>query len=161
MEIFDLEKTIAAMQLEQMLVSYNRTTDFDNGATGPEFFVEDCVINVGAILFKGHDGVRKYFSDRAEAMKKEKDGVRTARHTYANLQITFPEKDRATLKYLILTYAASGKPPIMDNMTPAVIADATINARRVNGQWKFVELTGSPVFIASTGPAQKAMLGKS
>ena len=159
---FDEETTIAALELEQMLAAYNRETDFNEGRDGPDFFTADCSVNVGAITFRGHEGVRKYFADRAENIRKtEKDGIRTTRHSYANLAITFENKNRATLQYLIVTYASGGKPPIMDAMTPVVIADARLECRRdSDGQWRFVELHGAPVFIATQGPAQKAMIGR-
>jgi hypothetical protein len=71
-----------------MLVDFNREIDFNGGAKASTFFSEDCVAEVGAIAFKGREGAKKYYADRLESFRALKDGIRTTRHTVANLQIT-------------------------------------------------------------------------
>lgn len=162
MRTFSLEDAAIALELEQFLVDYNEEVDFNGGANAPDYFWEDGVTQVGAIEFKGPAGVRKYYADRlAKVQADEPTGMRTTRHTFASLKISIANKDRATLKYLILTYAAGGAPPIMGSTMPVAISDARMECQRsADGKWRIKGLFGGPVYVSNDGLAQKILMGR-
>ena len=55
MRTFSPETAARAIELEQMLVDFNREIDFNGGAKASTFFSEECVAEVGAIAFKGRE----------------------------------------------------------------------------------------------------------
>lgn len=161
MRSFDTVQTTVALELQQMVTDYWREVDFNGGANATDFFSEDIVADFGAIRFAGHDGVRRYYADRLELIRKTQEGgVRTTRHVFQNLQITFESADLATLNFLILTYGGSGLPPVHGATKPVSISDTRFACRRESdGRWRIFEFQGAPIFIGDEEFAKNALTG--
>jgi hypothetical protein len=162
MRKLDLETAVAAIELQQLVVDYWQEIDLNGGRHAAEFFITDCVAEVGLVSFKGHTGVKKYYADRLESIRvQQNDGIRTTRHTFLNLRIVFENNSHATLSFLIMTFAGSGKPPVMDGTAPVAVSDARFECRcEADGQWRIAGFYGAPVFIGGEDFAKKALLGR-
>jgi hypothetical protein len=162
LRMFSPEAAVAAIELQQMVYDFKRDIDLNGGGNATEFFTEDCVVQVAAIAFERHDGVKQYYADRAEMIRtQQRDGVRTTRHGILNIQISFETPDRATLNCLIVTFAGSGKAPIFECTAPVSISDARFECRRDDqGQWRIFGFYGGVVFVGNETFARKAILGR-
>ena len=151
-----------ALELEQMVTDYWREVDFNGGNDATNFFTQDVVADFGAIQFQGHEGVRGFYADRlAKIREQQKDGIRTTRHVYQNLQIVFREKDRADLSFLIITYGGGGHPPVADAAVPVSISDTRFECRLgEDGQWRIFGFYGSPIFLGTEEFARNALIAK-
>lgn len=148
MSRFTAESALAALELEQMLISYWREVDGNRGLKAHEFFTESCTYLVGALNLEGHEGVRKYYRDRSETMRIQNTKPRTSRHTCVNLQLSFETPDIATLGFTLLSYAGFGDLPIMDNTAPVSISDARLQCKRnETGSWQISEYRVTPIFV--------------
>jgi len=146
---FDPETAVAAMELEQIVADYWQEIDDNGGCGAADFFTEDCVVQLGSSSFKGHAGVTKYYADRLEKIRvTQKDGVRTTRHSFSNLRMSFENNNRATLRFLIIGYAAAGSAPVANATVPAGVSDMRFECRRdPEGHWMICEFYGSAVFV--------------
>jgi hypothetical protein len=162
MRRFTPEDAVAALELEQMLTDYWREVDHHDARGATDFFSEDCIAEFGAITFKGHAGVQKYYADRAEAIRAQMaGGVRTTRHVYLGLRISFPETGRATLNFLVITFGGAGHPPLPNATLPVAISDSRFECRRdPDGQWRFFGFYGTPIFVGGEAFAANALLGE-
>lgn len=157
MRTFNSETAVAAIALQQMVVDYWRDVDFNWGHSAAEFYAEDCVAEIGANSYKGHAGIKKYYAEREAGIRaEEQGGVRTTRHGIINLQISFESDKRATLNFVIVTFAGAGKAPVFDCTTPVLVSDARFECRcDADGQWRIFGFHGAAVFI-SNDPFGKA-----
>jgi len=162
MRNFDSQKAITAIELEQMVVDYWREVDANGGANATRFFSEEIVADFGIIKFSGHEGVQKYYADRLEQIRKtQKEGIRTTRHVFHNLQVEIETEDRATLRFLVATYGGEGHHPIFAGTKPVSISDTRFECRRQSdGQWKIFEFFGEPIFIGEEEFARNSLAGK-
>lgn len=162
MRTFSPETAAGAIELEQMLVDFNREIDFNGGVNASAFFSEDCVAEVGAINFKGREGAKKYYADRLESFRThQKDGIRTTRHTVANLQISFENNNRATLHCFLVTFGGEGKPPVLNGTIPVAVSDARFECRRdAHGQWHIFGFYGAPVLLGNDKFAMQALTAR-
>jgi hypothetical protein len=162
MRRFSPETAAAAVEVEQMILDWSREIDFNGGRDAVQYFTEDCVAESGSITFRGHAGVKKYYDDRLAFIRaNQKDGVRTTRHTCLNLHMSFPDKDRATVNFYIITFGGEGKPPVMDGTLPVTITDTRFECRRgADGNWRIAAFFGTPSFVGNEAFAQKALLGR-
>jgi len=161
MRTFSPETAARAIELEQMLVDFNREIDFNGGAKASTFFSEECVAEVGAIAFKGREGAKKYYADRLESFRALKDGIRTTRHTVANLQISFENDNRATLNCFLVTFGGEGKPPVLEGTAPVAVSDARFECiRDTNGQWHISGFYGVPILLGNDKYAVQALTAR-
>jgi hypothetical protein len=162
MRRFTPESAAAVVELEQMILDWCREIDFNGGRKATEYFTEDCVAESGAISFRGHAGVKKYYGDRLDFIRaNQKDGVRTTRHTVLNLHTSVADKDHATVNCYIITFGGEGKPPVMSGTAPITISDTQLDCvRGADGNWRIAKFTASPSFVGSEGFAQNAILGQ-
>ena len=161
MRKFDTESAVSALELQQLVVDWCHDIDTNGGAGASAYFSEDCVGDSGVISFKGHAGLKKYYADRLAVIRATPEGIRTSRHGFSNLRISFENKDRATLNFLIFTFAANGPPPIADATVPVAVSDSRFECRREgDGHWRVFEFVGRPIFLGGDDFAKKALTGK-
>ena len=156
---FDSKSAIAALELQQLVSEYFLELDTTYGMNSHEFYTEDGVIDIGKMSFRGHDQIRKFYESLAELVKtQEAAGIRTTRHVYTNLRITFDGDDRAIVDFIAMNFSRAGTPPLSGATTPSVVSDARLRCRRDgDGQWRIAELSGAPVFIGDD-PVQNKVL---
>jgi hypothetical protein len=158
---FNMDSFIAAVELKQMVTDYCAELDLNNGMNVTDFFTEDAVVKTGAIDYAGHAAMKKFYAERAEKIHALKDGTRTARHGYTNFKVTFPEKDLATVTFLVVYFSGEGKPPLLNATTPSIVADSKFECRRsADGQWRIFRFTGQPVFVGADPFVNKAVVGR-
>lgn len=161
MRKFDMETAIAAIELEQMVADYFATLDSAGGLAALEFFTEDVEVDIGTIRYVGHDGMRAFYEGIKARLASEVSDGRSGRHAFTNFRVTFPERDRATVTVLNITFSAAGKPPIPDATTPSIVTDVRLECRREeDGQWRVFGYYGQPVFIGSDPFLKKSLLGR-
>jgi len=161
MRKFTLENAVAALELQQMVADWCHELDSNGGLDLTGFFTDDAVVAAGRISYTGRAAMQKFYEDRAERVRtQQKDGVRTARHGFTNLQISFDGDDRATLKFLIINFSQEGKPPVLDATTPTVASDCRFECQRdADGQWLITGFYGAPIFVGSDPFLNKIVVG--
>jgi hypothetical protein len=158
MRKFDQDQAIAAIELEQMVSDYFLILDSEGGGGALGFFTEDVVVNIGAINYTGHAAMKKFYEGVAGA--KAAGGDRTVRHGFINFRVVFPEKNRASVTFLNVTWAGPGKPPLTDATMPSIVTDVRMECRReADGQWKVFNYSGSPIFIGNDPQMKKMVVG--
>jgi hypothetical protein len=157
MRKFDQETAIAAVELQQMVTDYLAILDGPGGGAGLDFFTEDVEVKLGTtISYTGRTEMKKFFEGVAERLRAEKDG-RTSRHGYVNFKVTFPEKNRATVTVISVSFAGSGKPPLLNATTPSAVTDVRWECRReADGQWRIFGYYSQPIFVGNNPPLLSA-----
>jgi hypothetical protein len=160
MRKFTMEQALDAIELEQMVVDYFQTLDLEGGGAGLHFFTEDVVVDIGAIKYTGHEGMKKFYAGVAERVKATGE-ARTGRHGYTNFKVVFPEKNRATVTVLNVTWSGAGTPPLMNASVPSIVTEVRWEARKeADGQWKWFGYYGKPLFVGNDPFLQKSVVGK-
>jgi ketosteroid isomerase-like protein len=159
MRKFDQHQAIAVIELEQMVSDYFVVLDSEGGGAALGFFTEDVVVDIGVISYTGHAGMKKFYEGIAAS--KAAVGARTGRHGFINFRVIFPEKNRANVTFLNVTWTASGKPPLADATLPSIITDVRMQCRlEADGQWKVFHYSGSPIFVGNDSEMKKIVVGK-
>jgi SnoaL-like domain len=159
MRKFTQEEAIAAVELQQMVTDYFKVLDEEGGGAALHFFTPDVDVNIGVIKYSGHEGMKNFYAAGAERLKAS--GLsRTGRHAFTNFRVVFPEKNRATVTVLNVTWAGPGKPPLVDATLPSIVTDVRLECRReANGQWLAFGYYGSPIFIGNDPVIKKNVAG--
>ena len=84
MRNFTAETAIAAVELEQMVVDYFDTLDTKGGGSALHFFTEDCDVDLGAIKYTGHAGMKQFYGNLHERVGS---APRTVRHGFINFKV--------------------------------------------------------------------------
>ncbi len=160
MRKFTQEQAIAAIELEQMVVDYFEILDKEGGGAALHFFTPDVVVKIGAIDYKGHEGMAAFYKAGAERVKASGQ-TRTGRHGYTNFKVVFPEKDRATVTVMNVTWSGAGSPPLMNASVPSIVTDVKWELKRdASGDWKVYGYYGWPMFVGNDPVLQKNVVGK-
>lgn len=158
MRKFDQDQAIAAIELQQMVSDYFLILDSEGGGAALGFFTEDVVVNIGAINYTGHSGMKKFYEGVARAGTA--GGVRTVRHGFISFRVVFPEKNHASVSFLNVSWAGPGKPPLMNATLPSIVTDVRMECRReADGQWKVFNYSGSPIFVGNDPQMKKLVVG--
>jgi hypothetical protein len=161
MRTFTSETALAAVELEQLVADWCRDLDANGGLGAFRFFTEDCVVDCGAIAYNGHAGMKKFYLDRAERVRTtEKDGARSARHSYASLRVMIAGVDRATVTFAIINFSGSGHAPLFNATTPAIVSDVRLECRRAkDGAWLIAGFYGWPIFVGADPFVNRMVVG--
>lgn len=138
------------VSLEQTL--YHYCNELDSGAAHiQDYFTDDCIFVVGETTRKGRAGVRRYYDEDAEAVKRLcKDGIKTVRHAMLNPRIQIQDDGSALVDLIFLNFSAGGKGPFPDAASPTVVADTHMTCRRdAGGRWLIHEFLGTPLFFGN------------
>ncbi len=159
MRKFDQHQAIAVIELEQMVSDYFVVLDAEGGGAALDLFTEDVVVDIGVISYTGQAGMKKFYEGIAAS--KSAVGVKTGRHGFVNLRVIFPEKNRADVTFLNVTWTASGTPPLADATLPSIITDIRMQCRlEADGQWKVFHYSGSPIFVGNDPEMKRIVVGK-
>lgn len=160
MRKFSQEQAIDAVELEQMVVDYFELLDLRGGAAAVDFFTPDVDVDLGAIKYTGHEGMKKFYAGRNESLAATGNAARTVRHGYTNFKVIFPEKNRATVTVLNVTWSGAGLPPLLNASVPSIVTEVRWECRKeADGQWKIYGYYGKPLFIGNDPFLNKAVVG--
>jgi hypothetical protein len=148
---FNSENVIDALELQQLVTDWSEELDANLGLNVTRFFTDDCIVEAGAISYRGHEAMKAFYRETAERGQAAHGGLgRTTRHAYANLGIAFQANDRAKVTFLSITFSGPGRPPSFDSATPVIVTDVRFECvRDANRDWRVAEFYGTPVFIGS------------
>lgn len=151
MRKFDMEKLIAAYELEQMLYDFAHHLDQEGAADVGQFYAEDGAFRTGGINVEGRAAVQKFYDTRNENVKKyQREGQRTGRHIFTNVRVVFDETDdnKATIYFTNMNFAGEGPAPVQGLGSPSAIADGVMRcARQSDGHWLFTEFAPKQALI--------------
>ena len=100
----------------------------------------------GARRSQGRDQIGAFLRARSAA------GVRTSRHLYSGLRISFHDDARASGTSVCMSFARNQAPPI-DHATPFLVADFEDGYERIDGEWLIASRNIRPIFRDPDGAA--------
>lgn len=131
--------------LTALEVDYWHEVDLHHGRAGHHFYVPDGLFVIGETRMQGHDAVRGFYAWR------QARGARTARHVVTNFRIDRAGEDEATLRCILLLYAADGE-PVLPSLPAIMIADVTSDCVRQDGRWLYRSHVLTPIFMGGAAP---------
>jgi hypothetical protein len=151
MRKYDAESLAIATVLQQLLIDFGREADFNDAHNITNFYAEDGILVAGDGSFRGRAAIRQFYAVRNERVRREqKDGMRTVRHTFTNVQVLIEDPSHATLNFGSPNYSGAGIPPVTGLVGPTMFSDCQMKFRRhANGQWLITLFRGTPIFIGS------------
>jgi SnoaL-like domain len=158
---FDQESALAAVELAQMVADYCHALDRNEGADAVIFFTEDCIVEAGAISYRGHAAMKKFYAEVAQhAQTQQNETVWTSRHGFINFRISALEETRATVNFIFVHFSGSGKPPLAGT-TPSIVSDARFDCRRApGGTWLIAEFHATPIFMGDDPLVRNFVAGR-
>jgi SnoaL-like domain len=136
-------------ELTALVVDYWFDVDFNWGRGAAAFYVDDGLFAIGGSRMQGRDAIRDFYAWR------EGRGERTARHVVTNFRLDACSDNDATLRCILLLYAADGA-PVLPSLPPILIADAVAQCvRGDDGRFRFRSHVLSPVFMGGAPPTIK------
>jgi hypothetical protein len=145
------ERTDAAtlQELTALIVDYWYDVDFNWGRGASALYVDDGLFAIGESRMQGRDAIREFYAWR------EGRGERTARHVVTNFRLDACSDDTATLRCILLLYAADGA-PVLPSLPAILIADEVADCvRGPDGKFRFRSHVLAPVFMGGTPPTIK------
>jgi hypothetical protein len=136
-------------ELTALVVDYWFDVDFNWGRGAAAFYVDDGLFAIGGSRMQGRDAIRDFYAWR------EGRGERTARHVVTNFRLDACSDNDATLRCILLLYAADGA-PVLPSLPPILIADAVaLWVRGDEGWFRFRSHVLSPVLMGGAPPTIK------
>jgi hypothetical protein len=156
---FTPETAAIALQLQQMLMEFTYELDVNGGKKITDHYTAEGAFLLGPYTMKGRAAIRKFYDDRDERVAKtQKDGTRTARHTFTNLRFDIRNSKDATIYFISIYYAGGGKPPVPNLGGPTTVADCSMECRReADGKWRVAEFKATPIFLGPDDFSNKSM----
>jgi hypothetical protein len=105
-------------ELHALVVDYWHDVELNWGRKAPEYYTQDGEFVGPATTYKGREKIRAFYKSR------EDRGPRTVVHSVINFQALPEGEDKATCHWLLIFYAADGK-PVLPARPPIQIAYAT------------------------------------
>jgi hypothetical protein len=106
----------ALAALTALEVEYWYEVDFNWGRKADAMYLDDGVFAIGDHVMEGREAVAQFYGWR------EGRGARTARHVVTNFRLEQTSADGATLRCILLLYAADGE-PVLPSQPAILIAD--------------------------------------
>jgi hypothetical protein len=141
------EPVTVAFELQQVMAAFAYEMDFTDGSKVADFYTEDGEF-AGC---QGREAIRKYYVDRqARVAALHKQGIRVTVHTFLNARFNVQDENRATARFIGVSYAGEGHPPIHGTINPATIMDCQLDFRRnSDARWLIRAFEGKPLFIGN------------
>lgn len=140
------DRSTILQALTEIEVDYWHDVDLNCGRTGHSFYVADGRFAIGETRMQGHEAIAAFYRWREER------GERTARHVLANFRLERAEGLEATLRCILLLYAADGA-PVLPSCPAILIADVLSDCvRGDDGRWLYRSHVLTPVFMGGTPP---------
>jgi ketosteroid isomerase-like protein len=121
------------LAIQQLVARYSHAIDGGDGVAYAGTFVEDGVLDAGALQVEGSHALEQFATEFPNS-------VRSPRHVATNLVID-GTGDGATCKAYVQLFAMVGEPP-RHQVTAAGVYDDTLS--KADGTWRFVRRTFIP-----------------
>lgn len=137
------------IDLQQLAGLYWALADGTEPIAVRDLFVEDGVLELGALRLEGADAIDAFFRER-EAEQRESG--RTTRH-FATGFLALPlGPDMARIRSNVMVFSGSGELPLVVGL-PSGIADfEDACVRSPSGRWRYRRRVGRTVFIGEGAP---------
>jgi hypothetical protein len=142
----ELDRASTFQRLTELEVDYWYDVDFNWGRTAHTLYLADGVFVIDNARIEGRDAIAEFYGWR------EKRGERTARHVVTNFRLERLAGTSATLRCILLLYAADGRPVLPSK--PAILVADVISESVLcpDGQFRFCSHTLLSVFMGGTPP---------
>jgi hypothetical protein len=139
-------RSLALQQLYELEIDYWHEVDFNWGRNASAMYLDDGLFSIGDSTMKGRDAIAEFYRWR------EGRGARTARHVVTNARLQQLTADSATLRCILLLYAADGV-PVLPSLPAILIADVLSECSWCDdGRLRFRSHVLSPVFTGGEQP---------
>ncbi|MEW6450130.1 MAG: nuclear transport factor 2 family protein [Pseudomonadota bacterium] len=139
----------ALQELTALEIDYWYDVDFNWGRHASGFYTDGGLFAIGESRMQGTDAIRDFYAWR------EGRGTRTARHVVTNFRLDAFDNETATLRCILLLYAADGQ-PVLPSLPAILISDVIAECvRGPNGKFVFRSHVLSPVFMGGAAPTIK------
>lgn len=118
------------LAIRDLAARYNHAIDGGDGTAYADTFVDDGVLDAGALFVEGRAALEQFGSSFAGT-------VRAPRHIAASLVVD-GDGDHAELRAYVQMFALVGEPPRHEVTASGTYRDTLV---RVNGGWRFVRRT--------------------
>jgi SnoaL-like domain len=118
------------LAIRDLAARYNHAIDGGHGAAYADTFVDDGVLDAGALLVEGRTALEQFGNSFAGS-------VRAPRHIATSLVID-GDGDQAELRAYVQMFAMVGEPPRHEVTASGTYRDTLV---RLNGHWRFVQRT--------------------
>lgn len=136
-------------ELTALEVEYWYDVDFNWGRNAAALYAEGGVFAIGDSRMEGREAVAEFYRWR------EGRGVRTARHVVTNFRLETADGDTATLRCILLLYAADGA-PVLPSLPAIMIGDVVGECvRGPGGGWLYRSHLLTAVFMGGEAPTIK------
>ncbi|RAI44678.1 nuclear transport factor 2 family protein [Rhodoplanes roseus] len=140
------DETAILQALTALEVDYWHEVDFNLGRDGHAFYVADGLFTIGDTRMEGREAISGFYRWRIQR------GERTARHVVTNFRLDRADDTTATLRCILLLYAADGA-PVLPSLPAILIADVVSDCiRGEDGRWLYTSHVLTPVFMGGTPP---------
>ncbi len=142
----NIDRNKVLQELHTLEIDYWHEVDFNWGRNAASLYVDDGVFAIGETTMKGRDAIAQFYGWR------EGRGARTARHVITNPRLEHVGADGATLRAILLLYAADGA-PVLPSLPAILIADVVSECVRCDdGRLRYRSHVLSPVFMGGEKP---------
>jgi hypothetical protein len=140
------ERSSLQDQLTHLEVNYWYDVDFNWGRGADSFYFEDGLFAIGDTLMYGQGAIAGFYKWREER------GARTARHVVTNFRVEQVGNGSATLRCILLLYAADGA-PVLPSLPAILIADVLSEcAIGEDGRYRYRNHILTPIFMGGEAP---------
>jgi hypothetical protein len=142
----ELDRCSTLQRLTELEVDYWHDVDFNWGRTAHTRYLEDGTFIIGDIRMEGREAISQFYGWR------EGRGDRVARHVVSNFRLEQSTENSATLRCILLLYAADGR-PVLPSQPAILIADVLSECLRcADGQFRFRSHVLLPIFMSGEAP---------
>lgn len=144
--VVERNRSSVLQQLTELEIDYWHEVDFNWGRNAHSMYVDDGLFAIGDSTMEGRDAIAKFYGWR------EGRGPRTARHVVTNCRLEQFAADSATLRCILLLYAADGV-PVLPSQPAILVADVLSECVwSGNGEVRFRSHVLTPVFMGGAQP---------
>lgn len=142
----DMEQTMTIVAVQQLIYSWARELDFNEGLGMSELIAQSCKYRVRGSVREGPEAVSSFYRERLEQLEQA-GGAPTQRHVVSNVIVAPDGPDRAEVTFSLVYFASSQKPPVTDFKGPIAVADCMMTCvREGDGHWRISMFDSSQSF---------------
>ncbi len=152
MAYFDPAQAVDVLAINQLLNTWAKELDDNNGLGVGPMVTEDCAYSVPGSSYQGRAEVVKYYEDRLATLEASLNGVPIHRHVISNLCVDFTAGDTAQISFVMTYYTGLSSLSGNSAADPALVGDGDmIVCREDDGHWRIARLDTEAILIRAGG----------